>query len=337
MFETMQQCRLSACFRSSQYPTAATYATAVGIAVHSVLEQLPIDARAWPRDEGSREFRRHARDLFDEALDQGSKNALDSPRHRSKAPGDDRAHRARKGVMRAATRLLEGSQGSSGGGPTLPELHLSDPSGVVQGRPDLIVQYPGGATILDFKTGSFAREESLVRFEVQLMLYAYLWHANTGSWPTDAAAVNVLTGKRHAVEIDPTTCLELAAQVRTTAKSVQDSDFEELADTGPHCHRCDYRPWCEPYWSSPARNEETDYEGVVVSCEIAHTMDTSSASGWLKLTTPAADVTFVVRQGPDDWINLTAGSRIRLIQVWNPPESSAKVISGYTDVIILSA
>jgi hypothetical protein len=168
------------------------------------------------------------------------------------------------------------------------------------------------------------------------MLYSYLWHANTGSWPTDAAAVNVLTGKRHEVEIDPTACIELAAQVRTSAKSVQDSEVEQFADTGLHCHRCDYRPWCEPYWSSPACSEETDYEGVVVSCEIAHTTGTSSASGWLKLSTPSADVTFVVRQGPGELIDLTTGSTIRLKQVWNPPESSAKVISGYTDVIILS-
>lgn len=335
MYEAMLECPLSACFRSSRYPIPATHAMAIGIAVHSVLEQLPVDARAWPPDQDAREFRRHARNLFDEILDQISEDALHSPRQRPVSTKDNRGHQARKGVMRAATRLLQGARAGSGGGSRLPELRLDDPNGVVLGRPDLIIEAAAGAKIIDFKTGSFSKDESLEKFERQLMLYAYLWHANSRDWPTEATAVNPLTGRRYGIDIDPDRCTELAAHIEQLVASIQESSFEHLAETGRQCQRCDYRPWCDPYWSSSSSDGETDYDGFVISCEIAQSAGATSTSGWLNLRTPTADIAFTVRQASGELVDLRNGSTIRIIQAWTPPGSTAKVISGYSDVIVI--
>ena len=138
------------------------------------------------------------------------------------------------------------------------EAWLETEDGRLGGFVDLIVHRENGAEIVDYKTGAVMepggeKDEVKVAYEVQLSLYAAIYHEVRGEWPV-SLTLKTLDGKAYNVPLDKDRCSQLAEEAREKQDGIREmidkgSDQEHFASPSPDaCCFCAYRPACRKYW-----------------------------------------------------------------------------------------
>jgi RecB family exonuclease len=169
------------------------------------------------------------------------------------------------GLMRARTilRILEADRPlhktsvSPGGLKPFPRKLVSKSSNVV-GVPDKIERTPVGSTIIDFKTGLTGDTQNSFwgDYEIQLRIYAALFHSLTGVWPLKLE-LHGLDGSVHGVTFSAQSCSDilaeaegLAAQLpKITSRLADDVDRQVHVGSPSQdtCRFCVFRPACPSY------------------------------------------------------------------------------------------
>lgn len=145
------------------------------------------------------------------------------------------------------------------------EVWLQTDDGKVGGYVDAIISRDRGEVIEDFKTGSIFESgqegaDSLInrQYELQLKLYAALFHSTYKKWPKSLEIVG-LDGIAHCIEFTPEECSTLLKEaydilnetnlIISISESGQDDVYEKLSSPSPeNCRFCLYRPGCPSYW-----------------------------------------------------------------------------------------
>lgn len=155
---------------------------------------------------------------------------------------------------------LPHSAGAIAVGPATVEAWLGEPSGRLYGRADRVeTAADGSIEIVDLKTGWLLADEMKPEHRRQILTYAYLWHAETGTWPA-RASIERLDGSRLTIQVAPSEAEEVAhsllAEVdRFNAAVTTMHSAAELARPGPDtCEFCPFRAVCQPFFSA-VRNE----------------------------------------------------------------------------------
>lgn len=146
------------------------------------------------------------------------------------------------------------------------EVPVVTPDGLVTGRIDAVVPTPDGLVIRDYKSGAIFDPESGATpkvkeaYAIQLKLYAAMYEAMTGSWPS-RLEILPLTGPPEGIAFDPSECVRLledaASVLHETNRSVEaglaEGDVAEVLarPSAINCRFCPFRPWCEPYQRTP--------------------------------------------------------------------------------------
>jgi hypothetical protein len=76
----------------------------------------------------------------------------------------------------------------------------------------------------------------------------------------------LLLGKEIRVELNQRESDALVAEIHTAFDTASGAAPTTLARPGEACSRCDYRPWCEPFWGYVARVDHPHraVEGTIV-------------------------------------------------------------------------
>lgn len=155
------------------------------------------------------------------------------------------------------------------------EVWLESRDGLLGGFVDRIVPGEYGVEIVDYKTGAVTEQQTgnvRVAYEVQLLLYAGLYHENGGEWPARLTLIT-LAGAKHDVPMDTAKAHQLVDEAR--AKLIEINALisagippESLASPSPAaCAFCGYRPACKKYWEKREQSPEwpTDVSGTLSS------------------------------------------------------------------------
>lgn len=133
-----------------------------------------------------------------------------------------------------------------------PEVWLEAPGLALVGRVDRIERSGKDVELIDLKSGWAVEDEIRPAHRRQLLIYAYLWQAVSGNWPTKVS-VQRLNGLRTTLCVDPQEAVEVATEL---LGRLQDYNTEVAAGTPPQelaapsaeaCTNCDYRPACLPF------------------------------------------------------------------------------------------
>lgn len=132
-------------------------------------------------------------------------------------------------------------------------------TGYIMGRADLIRPTTDGVELVDYKSGHFTANDlddegkvvAKPEYVQQLHLYAALYYAEVGHWPSRLLLVG-LNGEELVVPFLPTECLALLAEAQSLAATLEavalSGEGERLARPGATvCRQCSYRPHCAPY------------------------------------------------------------------------------------------
>lgn len=136
------------------------------------------------------------------------------------------------------------------------EQLLEPPDIPLYGRADRVEQRDGRTRIIDLKSGWTRAHELRPSHRRQLLIYAYLWHALHGEWPTEGT-IQRLDGSRMTLEVDPAEAealaQELFAQRETFNSAVASEDpiWSLASPSAESCQYCDFKAAC------PAFFEET--------------------------------------------------------------------------------
>jgi RecB family exonuclease len=263
LYESLRECRLRANFQCSspeRYRKRSTPAARIGTAFHQTLEEL---ARV-PSDGSQMDmpaFCERGLAIFREQLAIQRTESAGKPRECHLSWPDDRLGRAEDAVIVMARRLwLDGqhrerSQPMSGSacrtGPAV-ERRLESRDSLLVGIVDRVEMIDGRRRIIDYKTSLSADEGAHAR---QIKLYAYLWFDHYDTWPDDGLLIYVLLRREIPVIIEPAECVSLADEVRQEALGLMRARVapDRLASPGPVCIRCQFRPWCRPFWDAQAK------------------------------------------------------------------------------------
>lgn len=113
----------------------------------------------------------------------------------------------------------------------------------LRGRIDAVFDEPGGARIVDWKTGPHLGEE----VDAQLGFYALAWMLDRGELPARIDAVSVATGERREVDLSPRTVDAVEQEIGTMVAELRTalSSGRDLSRTaGPHCRWCPVLDQC---------------------------------------------------------------------------------------------
>ncbi len=133
---------------------------------------------------------------------------------------------------------------------------------LIIGRPDTVLITPKGPIIIDYKTGHFDYD-SIVDYEDQIYFYAGLWQEIRGDYPILGRIEFLLDGYDHDFPINKDRCISILTEARNIANTLDHLESKLQAKRGDHCIMCDYRPWCNEYWSHDRQSE--DFEGIICS------------------------------------------------------------------------
>ena len=155
------------------------------------------------------------------------------------------------------------------------EVWLESSDGLLGGFVDRIVPGKHGVEIVDYKTGAVTDQRTgnvKEAYEVQLLLYAWLYHENDGEWPA-RLTVTTLAGAKHDVPMDVTQACQLVDEARCRLREIilAGSPPESLANPSPAaCAFCGYRPACKKYWEKREQSPKwpTDVLGTLSSVEM---------------------------------------------------------------------
>jgi hypothetical protein len=149
------------------------------------------------------------------------------------------------------------------------EVQVATPDGEAGGRIDVVAPAAGGPVLKDYKTGpvmdgEFSGQPAVKpAYATQLKLYAAIYAAMTGTWPSALELVPVAGA---AVDIPFTraecenllaTALRLRRQINATVTSTESLNTRvgRLARPAPEeCRHCRYRPHCSPYQAAARRD-----------------------------------------------------------------------------------
>ena len=140
---------------------------------------------------------------------------------------------------------------------------------------DRIVPGDRGVELIDYKTGAVTENaigDVKAAYEVQLLLYAGLYHENYGEWP-EKLTLTSLTGTRHDVPLDVSRVHHLMDEARLKLNEINalitsEMPAERLANPSPAaCAFCGYRPLCKESWKQREKNTKwpADLWGIVES------------------------------------------------------------------------
>lgn len=141
----------------------------------------------------------------------------------------------------------------------------------IRGKIDTILHQPGGAVLVDFKTGSvYDKDENgerslKVNYANQLKLYAYLYYEETGEFPVDAY-VETLMGNVVHLNFTLKECFDYAQsldeQLNNINQLVQTNRIDALKPTNVDvCRWCSVRPACNFYQPAYERTGLVDLFG----------------------------------------------------------------------------
>lgn len=147
------------------------------------------------------------------------------------------------------------------------EVRVATPDGEAGGRVDVVAPAAGGPVLKDYKTGAVLNGggQRAVKpgYATQLKLYAAIYAAMTGTWPSELQLVPV-AGDAVTIPFTREECEDLlAAAVRlrrqinaaVTSTTSLDTRMEQLAKPAPgECAHCPYRPHCSPYHAASTRD-----------------------------------------------------------------------------------
>jgi len=135
---------------------------------------------------------------------------------------------------------------------------LSNKNDTVVGIPDQITRAASGAIISDYKTGITADYHGSFwdDYEIQLKLYAALFHISTDHWPVELQ-LHGLDGSIHKIDFSADECTKLMFKAETLASLLQTvtlnlstSVGSQVAASTPSqqtCRFCAFRPGCVSY------------------------------------------------------------------------------------------
>ena len=158
---------------------------------------------------------------------------------------------------------------------SLSEVWLESKDKLLGGVVDRIVKGDRGVELIDYKTGAVTENaigDVKTAYEVQLLLYAGLYHENYGEWP-EKLTLTSLTGTRHDVPLDVPRVHHLMDEARLKLNEINalitsEMAAERLANPSPSaCAFCGYRPVCKEYWKQREKNTKwpADLLGIVES------------------------------------------------------------------------
>jgi CRISPR/Cas system-associated exonuclease Cas4 (RecB family) len=216
----------------------------IGRAYHRTLEATPslVANAGWDPSEAAKRALKEFREVLQE---ERTHNSL--ARGRAIPWPDER-------VSRAEIALVLQVRQYASRGPTLQEIilerRMESQDGLLLGIADRIERHAYGVRIVDIKTGAVPSSD--VGHIHQLLAYSYLWHETTGEWPVEALIEYPLEDKRTVVEISPSECAAVGDEMKVVARQFVEGLPEPmyLARPGAPCVGCNFRPWCEPFWSS---------------------------------------------------------------------------------------
>jgi CRISPR/Cas system-associated exonuclease Cas4 (RecB family) len=157
-------------------------------------------------------------------------------------------------LVRVFTQIAALVAEAGGGSEILAEHSLTAANGRIHGRADLIVRSPRLHVIVDYKTGSVTDHEGqpLADYAAQLLLYAYMEHDRTGSFPS-AGYLMPFDDAAIRMEVDATSAKEAGR-----AAIAELDQFNERALTGAEqparpapetCRFCPFSIVCAPFWN----------------------------------------------------------------------------------------
>jgi hypothetical protein len=161
---------------------------------------------------------------------------------------------------------------------------LATPDGKAGGVVDAIIRSEVGVTIRDYKSGTIHElgDGAPVKeaYAIQVKLYAAIYEAMTGEWPSQLEIVPLL-GEPRPIEFLEEECRELLADGLATIDEVTaaiehastpEEAVRALGQPSPEaCRRCRYRPVCLPYREAGGtRNDDWPLDAWGRLLEVQH-------------------------------------------------------------------
>ena len=156
------------------------------------------------------------------------------------------------------------------------EVWLDTPDGKVGGRIDAVRVSDDWIEIIDYKTGNIfetcTQEQNIKQeYQQQLKLYAALFYAKRGVWPSKLTIV-ALNQKGYDILFNKDECLRLLNDAKQKLSQINGmitstSDAESFAQPSTEvCRYCLYRPACKAYWKARTNTGEwpADFHGKVI-------------------------------------------------------------------------
>ena len=230
------------------------------------------------------------RRIDSETLDEAWDDAVSDIEQKMRHAGEDRLlplwnsaqrYEVKKSLtFAAARRIIAEHRGgfiseATAGHAARAEVWLESRDGLLGGYVDRIVPGEHGVEIVDYKTGVVTEQQTgnvRAAYEVQLLLYAGLYHENSGNWPARLTLTS-LSGTKHDVPMDPAQAHQLVDEARAKLIEVNalisgGAPPESLASPSPSaCAFCGYRPACKMYWEKQGHSPEwpNDVSGTLSS------------------------------------------------------------------------
>jgi hypothetical protein len=297
--ESLRACSLQVAFRLDPrfkpYRRPGT-AAALGIAAHELLEQVGNgDLAGVPTAEIESELERRWQALVAEQHEQlctaWPLGTVPAP---ERWPGYELTHTRLIASLGSRTQSATMSRSPDAAAPVETELWLEDGDGAVGGRVDRVEHTAGGTRIVDLKSGWSVRAELTEPQRRQLLIYAYLWHAKTGEWPTEAA-IQLPDGARLELEVTPQDAEAVANELRATrqrynAKAASGAAPADLASPDNEtCGRCAFKASCPYFLASSSPTWEWYRPTVLIEIESIQATDSVTVvRGKARATTSTA-------------------------------------------------
>lgn len=173
-------------------------------------------------------------------------------------------------ALNAVSRFVPPSTNKHGRGsrslscPTGPEIKVIGPGSLITGYIDYVYESSGELVLRDYKSGdiwdrSSSGDERVIKpsYQVQLKLYAALYAASFGRWPSSLEIV-ALSGESVSLPVDTAECQALLGEglalisgvnaiIETPGHSIEGIE-SRLANPGmDNCRFCPFRPGCRQY------------------------------------------------------------------------------------------
>lgn len=226
----------------------------LGTAVHRVFERLP--PRGISMDDAKAHLEREWEAVVGElAVSLEGADYLVPPPAPERWPHYQKARlRALRGALAVVERRGTATSQPEGRSSAVQvEKAVSGAEGRLVGRVDRVEQGVGAARIVDLKSGFDGAEELPERYREQLLLYAFMWHEETGEWPTECA-IEGPTGARVAFEPDAHEATDVAAEALALLDAYNRRAGQSAADLATPseeaCRWCDFRVCCPAFFAA---------------------------------------------------------------------------------------